>query len=380
MESLAWCEISRSALSHNLAVFRQLIGSERLLAPVVKADAYGHGLLVAAEIFVEAGADWLCVHELDSAVKLREAQITVPLLVLGPVHPSAMDAVASTGARIMAYTEETVDAAAAAGRRRGVTIPLHLKVETGNQRQGLELEECVALARRIARADGVSLEGASTHYADIEDTTNHGFARQQRERFEAAIAGLEAAGLRPAMTHASNSAAALLWPGVHSDLVRVGIGCYGLWPSRETYITALMVDRHDVELRPALTWKARIAQVRSVAAGETVGYGRTYRTTHDSRLAVVSVGYWDGYDRRLSNQAHVLVHGQRAPVRGRVCMNLLVVDVSHIAQAQTGDEVILLGASGAERITAEQMAEWIGTIQYEVPTRIHARLARRVVE
>ena len=141
-----------------------------------------------------------------------------------------------------------------------------------------------------------------------------------------------------------------------------------------------MVDRHDVELRPAMTWKARIAQVRDVPAGETVGYGRTHRTTHDSRLAVVSIGYWDGYDRRLSNQAHVLIQGQRAPVLGRVCMNLMMVDVSHVAEAQTGDEVVLLGASGEERITAEQMADWIGTIQYEVPTRIHARLVRHVVE
>jgi alanine racemase len=280
----------------------------------------------------------------------------------------------------VAYHDETVDAAAAAGLRHGVTIPLHLKVETGNQRQGLEADECVALAQRIVGLQGVSLEGASTHYADIEDTTNHSFARLQRERFETAIAAMDAAGVRPAMIHASNSASAILWPGVHTDLVRVGIGCYGLWPSRETYITALMVDRHDVELRPAMTWKARIAQVRDVPAGETVGYGRTHRTTHDSRLAVVSIGYWDGYDRRLSNQAHVLIQGQRAPVLGRVCMNLMMVDVSHVAEAQTGDEVVLLGASGEERITAEQMADWIGTIQYEVPTRIHARLVRHVVE
>ena len=163
------------------------------------------------------------------------------------------------------------------------------------------------------------------------------------------------------------------------ELVRTGIACYGMWPSTEAYVAALMAGRALVQLRPALAWKTRIVQVRDVPAGEYVGYGRTFRTTHPTRLAILPMGYYDGYDRGLSNLAHVLVHGARAPVRGRVCMNITMVDVTHIPAAASGDEVVLLGSQGDERITAEQMAGWAGSINYEITTRINERIPRIAV-
>jgi len=185
----------------------------------------------------------------------------------------------------------------------------------------------------------------------------------------------------PRLRHFSNTAAALLWPESWYELIRLGIGAYGMWPSSETLVTAALEGRRDaVSLRPALTWKTRIAQVRTAAAGAYVGYGRTYRCTHESRLAVLPVGYYDGYDRRLSNVAYVLIGGRRAPVRGRVCMNMTIVDVTHVPEAALGDEVVLLGAQGEERLSAEQVAGWIGTINYEVTTRINEALPRLGVQ
>ena len=160
------------------------------------------------------------------------------------------------------------------------------------------------------------------------------------------------------------------------DLVRAGIACYGMWPSTEAYVSAVVAGRERCDLRPALTWKSRIAQIRPTPAGEYVSYGRTFRTTHPTSLAVVPVGYYDGYSRSLSNLAHVLVRGVRAPVRGRVCMNMIMIDTTHIPDASAGDEVVLLGRQGDEQVTAEQMAGWADTINYEITTRINERIAR----
>ena len=380
MEPLIWVEIERKALTHNMREFRRLIGPDCLLAPVVKANAYGHGLLLSASAFIEGGADWLCVHDIREAMALRDGGIEVPIYVLGYVAPDAMEEVVRTNARLVVYDRDVVDAAAAAGRNADTEIPLHVKIETGNNRQGLSRPAALELARYIDESAGVLLEGASTHFADVEDTTDHSYARQQLESFDSFIREANAAGLSIPIRHASNSASTILWPETHKELVRVGIAAYGMWPSKETYITALMDHRDEITLKPALTWKARIGQVKNVPAGSYVGYGCAYRTTTDTRLAIVTVGYYDGYDRRLSNQSYVLVNGLRAPVRGRVCMNLIIIDVTHVPDVEVGQEVVLLGGSGESRLSAEQLAEWIGTINYEIPTRIRPDIRRIEVD
>ncbi len=220
------------------------------------------------------------------------------------------------------------------------------------------------------------MEGLATHFANIEDTTDHAFAQEQLRRFREGAAALDAQGFRVPLLHTANSAATILFPETQFGMVRTGIAAYGLWPSTETQVSALRMGREDVILRPALTWKTRVAQVKTVPTGAFVGYGCTYKTTHETRLAVLPVGYYDGYDRKLSNTGHVLIRGVRAPVRGRVCMNMIMVDVTDIPGVSLEEEVVLLGAQGEEVVTAEQMAGWIGTINYEVVTRIAEHVPR----
>jgi len=372
-----WCEVDRAALAGNVGAFRALVGREVLLAPAVKANAYGHGLTLAARAFLEGGADWLCVHALYEARELRGAGIDAPLHLLGPLDPGGAAEALSLGCRVVLYDPATLDAlASAAGPDRPARV--HLKVETGTQRQGLPPAEALALGRRAAGLEHVEVEGACSHFANVEDTTDHTYARWQLAVFDEFLGAAAAAGLDLRLSHFSNTAAALLWPETWYDLVRLGIGAYGMWPSNETKVAAALAGRLEaVRLVPALTWKTRIAQLKEVPAGEYLGYGLTYRCTHPTRIAVLPVGYYDGYDRRLSNQAHVLVAGRRAPVRGRVCMNLTMCDVTDVPEARVGDEVVLLGRSGEEVIPAELLAGWIGTINYEVTTRIHERVPRR---
>lgn len=385
MNLLTWCEVSTAALTHNVAELRrrtQPLGAR--LGVVVKADAYGHGLEIASRAFVAAGVDWLIVNSLDEAERVRAAGLDVPLYIVGPLAPFQADRIVATGARHVAYDKDLVDAVAAASRAAGTVTPLHLKVETGNHRQGLEPGDVVALAKVIAATEGVVLEGLSTHYADIEDTTDHRFALVQLQRFDDTVAAVRTAGIAVAITNSANSAATILWPKTHAGLVRVGLAAYGLWPSPQTYAAALALEAEDrqgrggylPELRPALTWKARLAQVKDVPAGGWIGYGRTYRASRASRIGIVPVGYHEGYDRRLSNLGHMLVDGVRAPVRGRVCMNMTMIDVGDVAQAKAGDVVTLLGREGDEAVTAEDLGRWMGTINYEVVSRIHGSVPR----
>ena len=379
MSDLSWVEVDTDRLADNVAGFRRLVGPDVLLAPTVKANAYGHGLVPAAQAFLRGGADWLCVNAVFEAQAVRQAGIEAPLYLLGPLPAEATDArqALELGCRVVVHDAGPFDALVAAATE-AAPARIHLKIETGTHRLGLAPAHALALAQRARSLPHVEIEGACSHFADVEDTTDHDFARSQRTIFERFVADCADAGVEPPMRHFSNTAATLLWPESHYDLVRLGIGAYGMWPSKETLVTAGIEGRRDaVDLRPALTWKTRISQVSPAEAGAFVGYGRTYRCTRDSRLAVLPVGYYDGYDRRLSNSAHVLVGGQRAPVRGRVCMNMTIVDVTHVDDAALGDEVVLLGAQGDEAITAEQLAGWIGTINYEVTTRIREGLPRR---
>jgi alanine racemase len=396
-DPVTWVEVSRSALHHNVAVLREAArhgreGPPPTLCAMVKGNAYGHGLLLAARTLIDAGVDWLGVHDLQEIEALRADGIAAPLYQVGWLPPEQVARAVELGVRLCVYDPAVVDAAAAAAARLGVRGRLHVKVETGNNRQGLRETEAVQLAVRIGRDPNLVLEGLSTHFADIEDTTDHAFAQSQLGRFRSTVAAVrQALDLPPEgdprdtlLPHASNTAAVLLWPEVCGALVRCGIGVYGLWPSKETLLSVRQLGKTPVSLRPALTWKTRIAQVRAVPPGEWVGYGRTFRATRAMRLAILPVGYYDGYDRGLSNCGKVLVAGQRAPVVGRVAMNMIALDVTDSPRAQAGDEVVLLGAQVAsegpgDRIAAEEMAAWIGTIHYEVVTRINDRIVRRLV-
>ncbi len=375
-QRLTWCEVSTGALTGNLAEFRRLLGPGCRLAPVVKANAYGHGLVTASRAFVTAGADVLCVNDLWEAGVLRDHGITIPIHVVGHVDAEqAADAVA-LDVSLVAYETALIDALSREAVQAKRTIRVQMKAETGTNRQGLRLDGLQALARHAAGRPGIELEGLSMHFADIEDTTDHTFARSQLSAFQAIATALRAEGFALPVLSVANSAATILWPETHLGMVRVGISAYGMWPSRETLLSAAMAHRDRLALRPALTWKTRIAQIKVVPPGEYVGYGRAFRATGAVRIAILPVGYYDGYDRKLSGLAHVLIAGRRAPVRGRICMNMTMVDVTDIPEAMAGSEVVLLGDSGDEHLNAEQLASWIGTINYEVTTRIAESVPR----
>jgi len=378
MNELTWVEISKNALQNNIRQFHNIITPPTLLCACVKANAYGHGLLESANILLGAGAGWLSVNALYEARCLRAAGITAPLYILGYVHDDDLAEVVDLDCRLIVYNNETINKIGAITDRTQKTARVHIKLETGTHRQGISPHDLIDFARRAAQFQNIVIEGLATHFADIEDTTDHSFAEMQLARFKKSAAALDDAGIHVPIKHCANSAATILFPTTHFSMVRVGIACYGMWPSNETYVSYVKERKNNFTLIPGLTWKTRIAQVKDVPAGEYIGYGRTYRTSHTTKLAVLPVGYYDGYDRGVSC-GHVLIHGKRAAIRGRICMNILMVEITDIPEARVGDEVVLIGRSHEESITAEQFARWAGTINYEVTTRINDRIPRIVV-
>jgi len=375
---LNWVEVDAGAIRWNIEQFRRRLHGAGLGA-VVKSNAYGHGILEVAGLAREAGVEWLCVNCLEEAETLRGAGHVARILVLGHIPLDRLDAVVELDLRPVVINLETVERLAVLARGREKRVAIHLKVETGTHRQGIPPEEVPAFVSSISRSPGLVLEGLTTHFANIEDTTDHRFAETQIGRFTEIADTVRSTGGGIPVRHAACSAAALLFTRTHFDLARIGISLYGLWPSRETYVSCLESGKSTLELRPALTWKTRVAQVKNVAEESFIGYGCTYRTTRPSRIAVLPVGYHEGYDRGLSGVAHVLIRGRRAPVRGRVCMNMCMVDVTDIPEVGLEDEAVLLGTQGEERISAEQVAAWCGTIAYEIVSRIHPSLPRVVV-
>lgn len=373
MKDLVWVEISKEALAHNIKQFRSYVG-DKILCPCVKANAYGHGLVDAAKVFVENGADWLSVNSLYEASGLRNAGIEVPIYILGYTALQSLKEAVDLDCRQVVYNEETVKALGVIGK----PVKIHLKVETGNNRQGILISELADFVKLIKQFPNIELEGLASHFANIEDTTDHSYAEKQLARFNEAYKILESMGVAPKIRHCANSAATLLFRETHFEMVRPGIACYGMWPSNETYLSFLKEIGSDFSLKPAFAWKSKVAQIKEIATGEYIGYGCTFKTSHPTRLAIIPVGYYDGYDRSL-NGAYVLINGRIAPVRGRVCMNIIMVEVTDIPDAKLENEVVLLGKNCDEEITAEQFGSWAGTINYEVTTRVNERIPRIIV-
>jgi alanine racemase len=374
--SLNWVEVDAAAIRNNVAEFRRRLQPSTRLGAVVKSNAYGHGMLEVAEMCREAGADWLCVNNTDEAIALREAGHTTDVLVMGYVPLDRQGALVAHDLAAVVYNLETLDRLEAAAQHHRRKARVHLKIETGTHRQGVMEADVPRFLDRFRSSSWLTLEGMTTHFANIEDTTDHSFAESQMTRFLRVCDLVSTSSTTRPIRHAACSAAALLFNRTHLDLARIGISLYGLWPSKETYVSCHERGKPALDLRPALTWKTRIAQVKTVPEGGYIGYGCAYRATRLTQIAVLPVGYFEGYDRGLSGMGHVLVRGKRAPIRGRICMNMCMVDVSDIPGTAVEDEVVLLGRQGDERITAEQIAAWCGTISYEIVSRVNPSLPR----
>ena len=377
MSNLVWVELDREAPDYNLRELRKGLKKGTILCAVVKANAYGHGMKEMIPLL--PSADWFAVNSLEEGIELREIGEKRPVLVLGHVPLDVLQEAVARNLDLTVYNRETLEALAQLDLGSIGPARLHLKVETGTGRQGILPEQVEGFVGRLNNLPGARLVGVSTHFANIEDTLNHDYAQAQLDRFGDVLNILDRLDIKADFIHAAATAAGILFSKTHFNLVRAGIGIYGLWPSRETYLSTLLGHRPEPDLRPVLTWKTRIVQIKDLPEDSYIGYGCTYRATRPIRVAVLPVGYADGYDRKLGNTAYVLIRGKRAPVIGRVCMNLAMVDISDIPQAGLEEEVVLLGRDGEERVSAETMAEWAGTINYEIVTRISPLLPRRVV-
>jgi len=364
---LTWAEIDLQAIAYNIKAIKAYLGPTVSLIAVVKANAYGHGAAPVARVALTAGADWLAVNRVEEGVALRQAGILARILVLGYCLPGQAAAIVEHHLTPTVTTLETATALAHRARFLEKPFPIHLKIDTGMGRFGLLPEEVVAFAQALRNLPPLQLEGIFSHFATA-DEANTTFSRQQLHVYREVIAALEGSGIQLPLKHLANSAAGLVLPDARYGMVRLGVAMYGLPPSDQI--------NWPVSLRPAMTLKTRIGRLRILPAGASVGYGRTYITRTPTPIALVPVGYGDGYPRLCSNRGAMLVRGKRAPIVGRVSMDQTSLDVSGIEHVTHNDEVVVFGRQGEAEISADEVATWAETINYEIVTRLAARVPR----
>lgn len=377
-KALSWIELDSGALEHNIASIKSNLAPGCSMVPVIKANAYGHGYSEIARLLEPKGFKFLAVHNLDEAMFLRHIGINTNLLILGYIPLSDLSLAVRQQFDFVVYNVDTLKELAQSASD-DYPAKCHLKLETGTNRQGVSVEELPAVIDCFKKFKQLKLVGLSTHFANIEDTTDHSYAEFQFKRYTQMKEQIESARFKIEYAHLASSAASLLFPHTHFNLARVGIALYGHWPSKETYLSYRLKGGQNNALKPILSWKTLIGQIKTVHKGEYIGYGTTYRATSELKIAVLPIGYYDGYDRQISNTGYVLINGMRAPVRGRICMDMFMVDVTDIPNVTLETEVVLIGKSGDETIRAEDIAGWTNTINYEVLARLGLHLPRRVI-
>lgn len=358
-----WAEVDLQAVWHNVQVLLTLVNPETKLLAVVKANGYGHGAAEIAKVCLQAGASWLGVAIPEEALALREAGITAPILILGYVPPEVAEAVVEAELSSAVFSEQVAQALSRASRRVGRPARVHLKVDTGMGRLGVRPEGIREFVRLLRRLPGLHIEGVFTHFATA-DEQDLSYSREQLERFRQVLEVVEGEGLAIPLRHAANSAATLALPESHFDLVRIGLALYGIAPAPHL--------RGKVPLKPAMTLKGRVAFVKRVPPGTSISYGRTFTTQAETVVATIPLGYADGYPRSLSNRGYVLLNGRRVPVIGRVCMDHFMVDATEAMPVEEGEEVTIFGPG----LPVEEVAEWAGTIPYEILTGVSSRVPR----
>jgi alanine racemase len=364
-----WAEVDLDALQWNIRQFRSLIGTSVKLLVAVKADAYGHGAVQVSKAAILAGADYLGVASVEEGMELRDAGIDAPILVLGYAPIEAAEYIVRYNLAQTVYQQELVAALAEAAEKLNKKAKVHMKIDTGMSRIGIITPDAaLQLARQVLNRPSLELEGIFTHFskADEADKT---YTYQQLERFQTVIQTLERAGIQIPIQHAANSAATMEFPEAHFQMVRIGIGAYGCYPSAE-------IDQSIVELRQVLSLYSKIVRLEQIPQDYKVGYGGTYAISGPRMIATVPVGYADGYSRLLSNKGEVLVKGKRVPIAGRISMDQLMIDVTDVPEVEIGDVVCLYGRQGREWISLDEVASAIGTISYEVACDLGKRVPR----
>jgi len=372
-----WIEIDKNALKHNYDVFRSLIDPNTKLMAIAKSNAYGHGLTEYAETMADLGADWLGVDSVTEALKLRAKGLETPILILGHTLAERYNDCAEHDLTIAVSSFDQIGKIANPKKQETRNkIKVHLKIDTGMHRQGFQLEEVEKACQQIAKIKNIEANGIFTHFAAAKNPAFPVDTNEQIRQFEEACAIGKIYFGSKLIKHAAATAGTLLFPKSHFDMVRIGIGLYGLWTSKESkfYMESKM------ELKPALSWKTIIAEVKNLKAGECVSYDLTEKLLVDSKIAILPIGYWNGFRRSLSSIGHVLIHGQRAKVLGRVTMDMIIVDVTNIANVKSGDEVTLIGRDGDLQITADEIASLCDTSNYEIVTQLNPLMRRTYIQ
>jgi alanine racemase len=381
LPALTRAQIDLSALAANYRELRRVADPQAGMMAVVKANGYGHGAVEVSRVALANGATWLAVARASEAVALRAAGIAAPILLFGHCLLEYSPYLWENGIRASVSDLETARQLSGVAQQHKCTLKVHAKFDTGMGRLGIPADTLMVAGKtktgisraantllEIARLPGLDVEGLYTHFANA-DAGDKGHARGQLMLFLEILEELERHGFQAPMRHAANSAATIELPDSHLDMVRPGISQYGLWPSEE-------VDRSRITLIPAMTLKSTVIQVKDVPAGFKISYGSTYTTPAPTRIATVPLGYADGYSRRLSSRGIMLVHGQRAPVVGRVCMDLTMIDVGAIPDVAAGDEVVAMGRQQGDEVSADEVARVLGTINYEVVSALTSRVER----
>ncbi len=355
------------ALAYNYRQLRQFVPSSVKFLAVVKADAYGHGAVPISKRLEELGVDLLGVATVKEGVEVRENEVHRPILVMSGIYREEVEEVLRYRLTPVVYRLEIAEALSVEAGKMGKRAPIHIKVDTGMGRLGLLCEEVPAFLNKLRRFENIEIEGVASHLstADEEDPS---FAEEQLKRFSWTIGELKKMGITPPLCHIANSAALFSLPVAHLNLVRPGIMLYGSYPSPSF--------KEKISLRPVMSWKSWIADIKKVPKGFPISYGRTFFTRRPSLIAAIPVGYGDGYSRFFSNRGEVLIRGRRAPVVGRVCMDWTMVDVTDIPGVGVGGEVVLMGRQLDQEITPEEMGERIGTIPYEILCSVGKRVPR----
>ena len=370
----AWAEINLDNIAHNVREIRRITNKSAEMMGVVKADAYGHGVMEVAKTLLDNGVTRLAVSMLDEAIQLRRSGISVPILILGYTDPIRASEIIENDVTQSVFSHELAQALSDEAVRQGKKVKIHIKIDTGMSRIGfLPGYSAIKNVAQINQLPNIIIEGLFTHFATA-DEKNREFTLTQFERFMSICSELQRIGIHIPVKHCANSAAIIEYPEMHLDMVRPGIILYGMYPSED-------VDKTKIALKPAMTLKANVILVKEVEKDTSISYGRIFTTKGTSKIATIPIGYADGYTRMLSNKGRVLIHGQYAPVVGRICMDQCMVDVSHLnCDIKVGDEVVLIGEQGDNMITAEDVAQSIGMINYELVCIVGKRIPRAFIQ
>lgn len=389
-EYLNWVEIDTQAIKYNFKNLKSLLKPRTRFMAVVKSNAYGHGIVEFATEAIKNGADWLGVVNIEEALKLRDAKIIKPIMVLGYVPIGKLLEASRQNITIPIISMDYIASLIHAKFKNKLTA--HIKIETGINRMGIKIESIVGAYKTLLKLKNITIEGIYSHLSSVEEN-NMSYTASQFSEFGKAVKLLEKNNIKIPLKHIAASGAAMLLRESHFDMVRFGITCYGLWPSEENKTSFWDEADSDTKkpfLRPALTYKTQLIQIKEVKSGY-IGYGCTYRVKRTMKIGVIPVGYYEGLDRGLSGPmkmydpnleregfGEVLIDGVRCPVIGRVCMNMTIIDISKVKtqKAKVGEEVVIIGKQGKAEITIEEVAKKINTINYEIITRIPEHIPR----